>query len=263
MKLAKKIQPAIQLFFIIVFVLINQGLLEAQNDADYQDIKSANKAYTEENYQKAVDLYEKVLSKDLVAAELYYNLGNAYYRLGNYKSAILNYERAKLIEPDDENIQVNLEFAQRFVQDKIEQAPEFFIFKWLHAFVDLFSVNVWSMISIVGFILFLGMIIIFLFIKSLMLRKLSFYFGFFLIFISITGFYSANSQNKNLIRHNTAIVFSPSVTVKSSPNENGTDLFIIHEGLKVTITGQSEGWNEIKLSDGKIGWLPQESIKRI
>lgn len=51
------------------------------------------------------------------------------------------------------------------------------------------------------------------------------------------------------------IGFVPRVTIKSSPSETGTDLFLIHEGLKVEITDSLDSWKEIRLSDGNKGWL--------
>jgi tetratricopeptide (TPR) repeat protein len=251
--------------FIMVFqsILIFQQKIVAQTDIDLQNVKLANKFYTEGKFDTAAVLYEKVIAKGYTAAELNYNLGNAYYRLGNYKHAILNYERALLLNPDDEDIKINLEFAQKYIQDKIEIVPTFFLIRWLHGFVNMFSINAWSYISIGSFIIVLVLLTIFLFTQNLPLRKLSLYFGFLLFIISGISFYCAYNQNNVLESHSSAIVFSPSVTVKSSPNNNGTDLFIIHEGLKVTITGKSDGWKEIRLSDGKIGWLPKESIEEI
>jgi len=247
-------------FILLVIVSVE---LSAQTEDDYFLLKQANKAYTEGEFQKAVEIYEKLVNTGYSAGELYYNLGNAYYRVGDYKSAILNYERAKLLMPDNENILINLEYSQRFVQDKIETVPKFFLVSWVEAFVNLFSEKAWSIISIFCFIAFLTAVILFLFTKTLLIRKLSFYISFLSIFISIVTFYSASKQNQKVNQHNTAIIFSPAVTVKSSPNESGTDLFIIHEGLKVTIIGRSSGWKEIKLSDGKVGWLPDESIVEI
>ena len=60
-----------------------------------------------------------------------------------------------------------------------------------------------------------------------------------------------------------AIVMSPTVTIKSSPQETGTDLFILHEGTKVYIVGKLDNWFEIRLSDGKQGWLQKPSIEPI
>jgi hypothetical protein len=60
-----------------------------------------------------------------------------------------------------------------------------------------------------------------------------------------------------------AIIFSPQISGKSSPDNSGTDLFILHEGTKVT-TGEKVGdWYEIRLSDGNKGWIPTESMQII
>lgn len=252
-------------FLLLIFAFSSsfQFQIQAQTINDYKVLKDANKAYTDGEFQKAVDQYEKLVKSGLIAAELYYNLGNAYYRTGDYKSAILNYERAKKLDPNNENIDINLEFCQKFVQDKIEVAPKFFLVNWLHAFLNIFSSKGWALISIFTFISFLCLVLLFLFTRSIMFRKISFYFGILSFFISFISFFASYKQDQILSKHKTAIVFSQSVSVKSSPNESGTVLFIIHEGLKVSITDSSEGWKEIKLDDGKVGWLPNESIVEI
>lgn len=261
--LKKNLSSSFYRGFSISLLLICTQLLVAQTEEDYQNLKAANKLYAEGNYQQAADLYQQIADKSFSAPELFYNLGNAYYRLGDYKRAILYYEKALLLNPEDENTRINLEFSQRFIQDKIEAVPKFFLVKWAEGFVNMFSLNTWSWISIFSFIIFLGFIISFLFSKSVFMRKLSVYTGFVSFIVSLTSFYNAHVQHNKLTGHNTAIVFSPAVTVKSSPNQGGTDLFIIHEGLKVTITDESEGWKEIKLSDGKVGWLPEDTIEEI
>ena len=54
------------------------------------------------------------------------------------------------------------------------------------------------------------------------------------------------------------------VPVKSTPAKNGTDLFILHEGTKVNITDSSmSGWKEIRVADGKQGWLETSQIEII
>lgn len=250
-------------FQLLIFLFISENCIQAQTPNDYAVVKEANKAYTAGEFQKAVDLYEKLVKSGYSAAELYFNLGNSYYRIGDYKSAILYYERAKKLRPDDENIAINLDFCQKYVQDRIEVAPKFFLVNWMESFLNWFSAKAWSMISIFTFIGLLSFILVFLFTRSLLFRKLSFYLGIVSFFVTSSSFYAAYQQNLEMTSHDTAIIFNQSVSVKSSPNESGTVLFIIHEGLKVTITNRSEGWKEIKLSDGKVGWLQNESIVEI
>ena len=56
----------------------------------------------------------------------------------------------------------------------------------------------------------------------------------------------------------------PSITVKSTPNEGGTDLFILHEGRKVMIKDNTmKEWKEIQLEDGNVGWVPVSAIEII
>ncbi|MGM0497556.1 MAG: tetratricopeptide repeat protein, partial [Bacteroidota bacterium] len=81
--------------WIIFLLFINLTVLVADAQKVAPLIDSAKNAYAEQNYEKAIGFYEKVLDKDLESAELYYNLGNAYYKLHDMASAILNYERAK------------------------------------------------------------------------------------------------------------------------------------------------------------------------
>ena len=52
-----------------------------------------------------------------------------------------------------------------------------------------------------------------------------------------------------------AIIFTASVTVKSSPDEKSTDLFVVHEGLKIKITDTAGEWSEIKIANGSVGWI--------
>ncbi|RLD66875.1 MAG: hypothetical protein DRI95_05880 [Bacteroidetes bacterium] len=257
----KKVTKKIAILFIFSIVYIFNSY--AQSDSSYLLIQEGNKAYTESEFEKAINNYEQVIKSGYSASELYYNLGNAYYRNLDYKSAILNYERALLLAPDDENIITNLEFSRNRIQDRIEEIPKFFLFKWVDTSVNIFSSKVWSIISITGFILFLVLAILFLFSRTIIIRKLAFLLSIIILFFAVLSFYGGLVQKKKLTSHSQAIVFTSSVTVKSAPTSSGTDLFIIHEGLKVKILDSTEGWKEIQLSDGKIGWLPEETIVKI
>ena len=62
----------------------------------------------------------------------------------------------------------------------------------------------------------------------------------------------------------TAIVTSSAVNVKSTPAENGTDLFVIHEGTKANIIDDTmKEWKEVVLDDGKRGWIMTSDMERI
>ncbi len=248
---------------IILILLVLSNNIWAQSEDDYTLLKQANQDYTAEKYQDAVDKYQKLVNAGNVSGELYYNLANSYYRVGNYKSAILYYERAKLLLPNDENIEYNLTESRKYVKDQIEAIPKFFLTGIADSVANIFSETTWSVLSIFTFVLFLVTVVIFLYSKSLILRKLSFYVGVLSILFAFFAFGGASWQYDKIHNRHYAIVFSPSVTVKSAPNQNGTELFIIHEGLKVEVKGNSNGWTEIKLADGRVGWLPNAAVEVI
>ena len=57
-----------------------------------------------------------------------------------------------------------------------------------------------------------------------------------------------------------AIVVSVSVEAKSEPDRSGSTMFILHEGTKLEIRSEKDDWVEVRLVDGKIGWLMREDL---
>lgn len=224
------------------------------------DIKTAESAYAAEQYDKAVELYESVLKNYGDSYELYYNLGNSYYKTGKIAHAILNYERALLIKPGDGDIRFNLEMAKQQTVDKIEPLQDFFLKKWFRSVQNLIGVDSWATVGIVCFVLFICCLVLFFFSKWMRLKKLGFYFGILLFIVVIFANVFAYNQKKELLNRHGAIVFAPTVTVKSSPDNSGTDLFVLHEGTKVFIRSSVGDWNEIALEDGNVGWINKKDI---
>jgi hypothetical protein len=94
-------------------------------------------------------------------------------------------------------------------------------------------------------------------------KRAGFYLGLVALLISLGSYYLASKSKQLVVNSNGAIVMNPTVTVKGSPREAGTDLFIIHEGTKVAIINSLDEWYEIRLSDGKQGWLNSKDIEPI
>ena len=59
-----------------------------------------------------------------------------------------------------------------------------------------------------------------------------------------------------------AIIMTPTVNVKSSPNEASVDLFVLHEGTKVDVLETESGWNKIRIANGSVGWLSEDAMRR-
>ena len=248
---------------IIVFILLITPFYLIAQETNAQLWEKANAFYTTEEYHQAVSIYEQIVQSGEESAKLYFNLGNAYYKTGDVNNAILNYERAKVLAPHDEDIEFNLRIANQFVVTKIEELPQPFFLRWRKSVTDKYPADTWSVISISAFILFLIFLGLFVFSKRITVKRVAFWIGILSIVFSGFTFSFANQQKKDIKTRNHAIVFCPRVTVKSSPSESGTDLFLIYEGLKIELTDSLNTWTEIKLADGNEGWLPDSCVVKI
>ena len=226
-------------------------------------ITRANLYYANGMYENAAKLYQQVADSGYAAAELYYNLGNAYFKVHDIPHAILYYERARLLDPGNEDIRYNLTLARTYVTDKTEVLPEFFLVAWYHWFLERLSADGWALISMITFFLGLVFLTLYVFAHKGGLKRTGFITGAVLLVLAAFSFLFAWQSRNILTAHDHAIVMHPAVTVKSSPGEEGTDLFVIHEGLKVAVEDSVDHWTEIRLPDGSKGWLPDETITKI
>ena len=223
----------------------------------------ADSAYVRGQYQQAIADYEALL-KQGGSAELYYNIGNAYYRTENVTKAVLNYERALQLSPGDRDIRFNLQIARSKTIDKIVPESEMFFITWYHALVNLMSVDAWARVALISLALVIVLLLVYLFASRIWLRKVGFFCGLVLLVLFVLSNIFAWQQKQNLLFRKGAIIMEPSVTVKSTPAKNGTDLFILHEGTKVSITDSSmRGWLEIRIADGKEGWVERNKLEEI
>lgn len=254
-------KPAMLALLLLAAPFAAQAHEDAYVDSLWND---ANAAYAEGRWDAAVSGYEMISDMGLESAALYCNTGNAYAKSGNVPMAILNYERALKADPSYEDAAYNLELMNTRIQDRIDPVPEFFLKKWLSAISYIMNSDAWAIVSLVLLGLTLAMFLLFLLAPSVAGRRTGFFIGLvLLVFMSFALGFSI-SQKKTYMNADKAIVMRPVVSVKSSPStESSKDLFILHEGTKVTVLDQVGTWNNISLADGRQGWLPASDMERI
>ena len=235
----------------------------ATKSADNVTKAQGDSAYMRNDYASAIQIYESLLKKG-EAAEVYYNLGNSYYKADDIAKAILNYERALLLQPGNADIRANLEIARSKTIDKVTLPSEMLFLTWIQSLINSMSEKGWAQTGIVTFILTIFMLALFIFGKRVVWKKIGFISAICFFAICIFSNIFASKQKAELLNRDSAIIIAPSVTVKSTPNQSGTDLFILHEGRKVMIKDNTmkEG-KEIRLEDGDVGWVPTNVIEII
>lgn len=238
-------------------------LMPASLFAQQELLNNATVAYDSAQYQQVIDIYQQVADQYGVSADLYYNIGNAYFKLKDYPHAILNYERCLLHDPANADALQNVELARAQCVDRVETiTPPIFV-TWSRALRDVLSCSAWGHLGIVTFLLFLVGGGVYFFSSNTTLRKTGFYSGLLCLLLFLISINYAGQQRDKLLERDQAIVLVPSVVVRSSPADSGTQLFTIHEGLKVRVRSTLSGWSEIELSDGKVGWIPSDGLEVI
>ncbi|MBQ8454415.1 MAG: tetratricopeptide repeat protein [Bacteroidaceae bacterium] len=223
----------------------------------------ADSAYVQGNYEKAVKLYGK-LAEQTPTADVCYNLGCAYYRIDDIAHSVLWFERALKLDPSNKDVLFNLELARTKTIDKIVPQHEFILFTYFRSMTNWFSLRTWTIVGLLSFVLMLASLLLFWGAGSIFMRKVAFSSAVFMLLVSILSNVCALQQKNFKQVHTSGIITTPAVTVKSTPAENGNDLFVLHEGSKVEILDSSlKEWCEVTIADGKQGWIPKKSFDLI
>ena len=239
---------------------------KAEDSEEFSAEKSwdeANKAYQEADYKRAETLYRAILEQGLHSAKLYYNLANTLFKQEKLGEAILYYNKALRLSPADEDVRHNLEYAENSTKDSIEQIPEFFLFAWIRAVRNLMSCDGWTIFSLVILVIGLAAALFYLLAQRISTRKAGFYVMVLAALLFLVATLFANYERKAIVNHNEAIVMSSAVSVKSSPDRAATELFVLHEGTKLSIGERMDGWVEVRIADGRKGWIESSRIAEI
>lgn len=267
-------------FFIICFCFLNMSAQEnASPDSTIMisgavaedhpiltqeaQIDSATKDYVKGLYRKSLEGYEAVMAQGFESAELYFNAGNAAYKINDLALSIWYYEKSLKLDPNDEDALYNLGLVNSRIPDKIEAVPEMFLVRWMKDLRNAFSADQWAIGTVVFFAIALVLFAFYFLSRNMGMRKVGFWVGLVMLIISVFTFFAARIETNNLLNNNSAIVFSPSVTIKSSPTDGSTDIFVLHEGAKVYILENVDDWYKIKIANGSVGWLPSKTIRLI
>ncbi len=246
--------------YFIFFCSWFAPMAAGQEQTPEDQFAKANRLYQTKKYSEAAALYQQLADRDYVSAGLFYNLGNTYYKLNRYGFAIFYYEKAGRMDPNDEDITFNLELAQLHVKDRIITPPDFFVYEYAKAFIHAFSADVWAVLALIFLYALAAEALIKMFIpegrfsgvsKRLLPATVALFFCLTVIFV--TRIYLDTTRKE-------AVILVSSADIKNEPDAGSPTVFVLHEGSKVEIRSDKEDWLEIKLTDGKVGWVKHDEL---
>lgn len=247
--------------WMIFFYLIMVQSTPAQHNQYLFD--QANKHYQQENYQQAIAKYLEIIKNGHESWQLYYNLGNACYKTRQIGRAILNFERALKLNPKNEDIEFNLQMANLAIVDKIVTPPPFILTKWFTNLKTLWGIQTLTFLGL-GFYLLIAILITIkiLWRRSNIQRLLTIVLiPMVLLFLIIASLLIIRIHENNTLLY--AIVVVDKIDVLSSPDNQGTELFSLHEGVKFKVEEIRGEWAKIRLADGNVGWVKREVFEII
>jgi tetratricopeptide (TPR) repeat protein len=248
-------------FSIFLLVCLLKAGTASDREVDVSQLfQAGNQFYSQGNFKAAIDQYLRIIQSNFVNEDVYYNLANAFFKDNQLGKAILYYERAKELAPQDREISENLSLAQNRIVDKVERPQEGFLLKQANRLLNLLPLDQQTMLAVILFVVANGLFTVFMLMRAERLRRIAFtisvsMFFLFLLLGSMNAtriYYEATTQN--------AIVLLEKVDVLSGPSTDNPTLFSIHEGLKVNVQTELNGWAQITLHNGWNGWVRKESV---
>lgn len=222
-------------------------------------MSQGNAHYEQGEFEAAIQAYEKVLASDMVATEVYYNLGCAYFSEKQYGKAILNFEKARQLSPRDADVLHNLEYAKLFLKDRFELPEEMPFIAWFKALRSSLSLAELKFLEQLLFgLVILGLILHRLFGGHSFTRFVlpaTLVLGMLLLVVGGWLIDRAASLDEKQ-----AILLVDEAEVKSAPIPGSSTLFVIHEGTSAEILDATDAWYELRLKDGKTGWIAHETV---
>lgn len=247
-----------QILYVFVFLCF-KGIV-AQNTTLFNE---GNELYRTEKYTDATTKYLELLNSGYESSELYFNLGNSYYKQHNTGLAIYYFEKALQLNPGNEDVKANLNYAQKSVVDSIDELPKTFTEKLQEEFFNKFTYNTWAVIVVILSFIVAFVWIAFYYAFGSGLKRTYFSVGIvatvmFLVSIIVTGV--QYNQAKNIKQ---AIVTVNRVKVVNEPSLNASEAFVLHEGTKVKVLDGVYDWKKVKIANGAVGWLQLNTIKEL
>jgi hypothetical protein len=225
------------------------------------DYNHGNHEYANGQYSKASEYYgEEFYVKN---SYLQYNLGNTWYKLGNPGKAVRFWLRAERLSPRDPDIRANLKLVQTQISKALPVSSANPITEFFKALRDLSSSRGWGMllsVCIWGFWVALALRIIFG--RSRFRTVFSILLSALIILVSASGagFLSRRSWET---KPYAVVVDNNSVSAKSGPGKDLTNVFNLPAGAVVLVNECRNGFCSVELPPGMVGWVDEKSIEKI
>lgn len=240
-----------RVILFLITLYISCGFLYAKENLDYY-FKQGNAYYETKDYDNAIAMYEKILTRNKESGEIYYNIGNCYFRKQDYGRAMLYYIRAKKLIPDSKDLNHNIKIINTlYIKDKIENT-RWWILTIIDYIVSRFNMRTW-IVLLISFYILTCLFIIF--------HIKRFRNPITVVFICVFLLSSYKYYNDYYIKK--GVIIENNISVLSGPQDEYDKLFTLNAGSIAKVMEHNNGWMRVRLANGLEGWIVSSAIKQI
>ena len=246
---------------LIVLIFLFVSVLGFSQNQELFD--KANAAYQNGEFEASISNYEKIIENGEASAEVYYNLGNAHYKLNNVAPSIYYFEKALQLQPKDEDIQNNIEFARNMAIDDIDEVEQTGLSASFDNMISKYTASGWAIFAIVFLVIFVVLFLLYYFSRSSLQKRLFLGFASLSVIACIVSVVFAFQQEAYIEDNQYAIIYQEVVEVRDEPNLRGEASYELHEGTKAKVLEDFQEWSKIELSNGAQGWVKSQNIREL
>lgn len=217
-----------------------------------------NAQYEQRQFDSAIVSYATALAGGKESAPLYFNLGNAYFKNGDLGHAILYYLRAKRLEPNDDDIKSNLEFARSFTSVQMAGVPLNPVADFFEKLVGPYHLDLLAWSSSLFFVSFFILLSIRFgmrrrrgLLKTLIVTSLS--FAIVLAFLTTVKYRTDFLSTR-------AVLIAEECPVRSGPNEQSELELQGAPGLVVDVLAESGEYYNVLFENKRRGWIRKDLV---
>lgn len=220
----------------------------------------ADQYYARHEYDKALTVFMDQLKTGIESGPLYFNAGNCCLQKGDSTGkAIYFYEMARRLIPRDTALLINLRYAKSLVKQTNAVFAEPFVLSILRKAFDRFTLKeafaVWN-IGYFGCAIFF---VLSLFVKRFKGLSQAAAVLFLCMLLSML----IPLRAKIVYEERTGVIITPTADAMLEPFKDSPLRSPLCEGTEVQVLKTTKQWHKIKCPDGKVGWIPKESLWRL
>ncbi len=243
----------ILLAIIIIVGAIDSYAIDADSLFAY-----AGTLYEDGKYNEALEVYKTIEQNNYRSAPLFFNIGNCYFELGEPGWAILYYLKARRLDPADDDIINNLEFARQFMPTRLVGVKINPFAEFMDTVVTPFTLEMSAWLASIAFILLI--LFLALAIHLGMRGTGTKIIGYSLLILTIATSVVTTYKYKTEYQTDYGVIVEEEANIFSAPSEESDLEFVGAFGLTFEIEKSSREYYLVMFENGRKGWINKSKV---